>query len=85
MGFVGGGSYINTATFNFDMILNQNPIVNNRDVSRRFQFAIASKPRCSIDDIIAVPLSGSVHGVDQRNMLFVYAGSLPVGIGSVVV
>ena len=51
-------------TFDLNVILNENPILQNRDRARFEQLALGIKTRRMINDIIRLPFPGFAAGVD---------------------
>src|SRR5207249_2160968 len=69
---------------NLNVVLHQDAIVKDRDVGRRFQFALL-EAWSDEDRVIALPFARRTRRVDQRGVLTVDGGATAVGIGPVLV
>jgi len=85
MCFIFWKSNIWRIAFDLEMILNHNSIVYHSNVGGGGQFTFFIEYGCPVDDIIGLPLSRSLACIHQRHTLFVNAGSLPVGVRTVIV
>ena len=78
-------SPIYTRTHNFYMILNQYPIVQNRNVSRLFNGPVIMENRSLENNIESLPFAWRPACINQGNMLLVNAPDLSIWVCYVLV
>jgi len=76
---VGGGAR------KFDVVLDENVVVENGDTRGLQQFAAGIEARAVEDDVVPLPLAGWTRGIDERGVLAVNGARLAVGVGFVFV
>ena len=64
----------------FDMVLNKHSIVKDGDDGRAKEFPIFIKTRIVEDDVVGLPKPGRAADINQRRVLPVHGGSLPIGV-----
>ena len=69
----------------FDVVLDEDAVVEGRDACGREQTAVGIKPGRGPDDIIGLPLTGGPRGVHERWVLDVDRAGGAIGIGLVFV
>ena len=69
----------------FDVILNQNTVVQNGDCGFLRHVASVVKSRRMENDVIGLPLPGLAAGIDERRRLLVKRSGLSVKISRVLV
>src|SRR5437867_2497986 len=57
--------------------------MENRQARRRLQFALGSKPRSQINDVVSLPLAGWQAGIDQRRILAINGAGRTIGVSLV--
>lgn len=72
-------------TFDFDVVLDQDPILQHRHGARFQQLAVLIKAWRVEDHIVRLPFTRFARDVDERRVLAVKGSSLPVEVGLVLV
>src|ERR1051326_5831128 len=83
--FVFGDAGVGGCAFDYDVVLDQDTILEDGDSAWRFNPATDAKPGSVEDNVIRLPFAGFAASVDQWSMLFVNGSSLPMEIGFVIV
>src|SRR5208337_2946988 len=68
----------------FDMVLNKHSVVKNCDDRWAEEFPVFVKTSIVEDDVVSLPKARSAADVDQRRILSIHSGSLPVGVNLAV-
>jgi hypothetical protein len=67
-----------------EMIQDQDPVMDRRDVGWGCQLAIFLEAGARPVDVVSVPLAWPTHGIDHRRSLFVDGAGLPIVVGLVL-
>ena len=70
---------------NFTMVLHENAVVENRDVSRFKEFAVICEFRSIENDVIRLPFTLFAADVHERRILAVDGGRLTIGIRRIAI
>jgi len=81
---VGGRAVVIRVPFEFDMVLYQDAVEQNGQVSRFDDFPVSTEFRRVVDNVIGLPLSWFAARIDDRWGLFVDSAALPVKVGFIL-
>ena len=76
---------VESRSLDLDVILNEDAIMNDREIRRRHYLAIIIHARSTKENVVALPLTWFAAGVHKRDVLLVNARRLSIRVSAIVV